>query len=102
MAYGENKMTFAVADGVTTVNQEIEYDNRCFKIETRISEKFGFVNTSIYDCATGKDVTLEMTIEKVKAPTDEEKEKYGISLDHSNLNVTLLTGDEELGTLEGE
>lgn len=90
MAYGENKMNFAVGEGVNTITQQMEYDDRCFTVEVRISEKFGFVNTSITDNATGKDVTLEMTIEPEVAKNDDQ------------LNVTLLNGDEELGTLGGE
>lgn len=86
MAYGEKQVGFTINDGVNVVTQEMEYGGKCFTVEVRISEKYGFVQTNITDHGTGDDLDLELQLGNTTKPTDE-------------LEAAVTSGDDEVGTL---
>ena len=88
MAYGEKQITFAVCDGVNTIEQQMEYNGRYLTVEVRISGKYGFVDVKITDNETGEDLDLDIQL---------------TSLNNTEpLEATLTAADEEIGTLHTE
>lgn len=84
MAYGDKQVGFTINDGVNVVTQEMEYDGKVLTVEVRISEKYGFVDVTVNNHATGDGIDLDVQFEK---GTD-------------NIEAALTSNDELIGTLD--